>query len=274
MVAPVDPVPQSPDGFYAINNQFLESGPKGQVEIKILENEDTFIRFDLPGVPPNGVTILIDESKRGVKIFAYAPKENKHDASHRSYGLTFQPKLKVGRRKTHLECKCHDISGFTSHMSDGVLRLILNKTPTTTPTFSLIGGGRAGDVSCDPGHHGFLPGTDPDDPNLTGPILMPYRGVDEGSKMAYESKQLPDGQLYLRVDMPGVPKDKFNVSVTNGRVKVTGEAPARGHDSAGRFYSGDVAVLSSPVDLPSRRIKTIAKNGVIRLFIPPVDMIS
>lgn len=88
--------------------------------------------------------------------------------------------------------------------------------------------------------------------------------------MAYESKMLQNGGLYVRVDMPGVPKENFTVSVKNGRVKVTGEAPALGHDSAGRFYSGDVAVLSTPVDIPVRKIKTIAKNGVIRLIIPPV----
>ncbi|KAG7547312.1 Alpha crystallin/Hsp20 domain [Arabidopsis suecica] len=87
--------------------------------------------------------------------------------------------------------------------------------------------------------------------------------------MAYESKQLPDGKLYVRVDMPGVPSDNFTVSVTNGRVKVTGEAPAVGHDSSGRFYSGDVAMLSTPVDIPSHRIKTITKNGVTGLLIPP-----
>ncbi|KAG2239068.1 hypothetical protein Bca52824_089928 [Brassica carinata] len=61
--------------------------------------------------------------------------------------------------------------------------------------------------------------------------------------MAYESKQLESGSLYVRLDMPGVPKDNFNVSVSSGRVKVTGQAPAVSHDSDGRFYSGDVAML-------------------------------
>ncbi|CAN7081060.1 unnamed protein product [Brassica oleracea var. botrytis] len=62
----------------------------------------------------------------------------------------------------------------------------------------------------------------------------------------------------------------FAVTVANGIVKVTGQAPSVSHDSAGRFYSGDVAMLSAPVNIPSRRIKTIAKNGVIRLLIPPL----
>lgn len=86
---------------------------------------------------------------------------------------------------------------------------------------------------------------------------------------SYESKQLEDGNLYIRLDMPGVTRDNFTVSVANGRVKVTGQAPALSQDSAGRFYSGDVAMYSSPDDIPSGRIKTIIKNGVVRLLIPP-----
>lgn len=87
--------------------------------------------------------------------------------------------------------------------------------------------------------------------------------------MAYESKQLQNGCLYVRVDIPGVPKERFTVSVKSGMVMVTGDAPAVSHDSGGRFYSGEVAMLSNPIDIPIRQIKIISKNGVIRLIIPP-----
>ncbi|KAL1220365.1 hypothetical protein V5N11_005990 [Cardamine amara subsp. amara] len=70
--------------------------------------------------------------------------------------------------------------------------------------------------------------------------------------------------------MPGVPNKNFTVLVTNGRVKVTGEAPALSHNSSVRFYSTDVAMLSTPVDIPVSRTKTIAKNSVICLIILPV----
>lgn len=106
------------------------------------------------------------------------------------------------------------------------------------------------------------------DPSLTGPVLEPNPSVNEGSPMAYESKRLPNGSLYVRVDMPGVPKDRFTVSVADGRVTVTGEAPAVSHDSDGRFYSGDVALLDTLVTFRRRWIKTIVKDGVIRLIIP------
>ncbi|CAA7044691.1 unnamed protein product [Microthlaspi erraticum] len=232
MVVPLSACPTSRDGFYAIYNQFLASGPKGFSEFKMLENEDMFVRIDLPGVPKDGVKAFLSESKRAVCVVAEAPKEHKHDHSHRKYVTV-----------TGLVCKCCQVSGFISHMCDGVLRLLLlSKTKITPPRY----------------------------PALTGRVLKPHPYVVQGSEMAYESKQLQNGSLYVRVDMPGVPRDKFTVSVENGRVKVTGEAPTVSHDSGGRFYSGDVAMLSGVASIPIRKIKTIAKNGVIRLIIPPV----
>ncbi|KAG2248208.1 hypothetical protein Bca52824_087836 [Brassica carinata] len=133
-------------------------------------------------------------------------------------------------------CECCEISGFTYQMAHGVLRLHLSKTNIVNPRRS----------SC---------------------IDISGNDMD----VSHESKRLDDGSLYVRLDMPGVPKDNFTVSVTNGKVNVTGQAPALTlHDSGSRLYSGDVFIQSSPVDFPSHRVKTIIKNGVIRLLIPPV----
>ncbi|KAL9298672.1 putative small heat shock protein HSP20 [Arabidopsis thaliana] len=251
MAVPVSARPQSP-GFYAINNQFQTNGPKGFSEIKILANEDMFLRMDLPGVPDEGgLSVYHNRSQETVVVFAKAPKVHTHDSTERRY-----------QTMTGIGCSCCAISSITTHMSDGVFRVILSKTridPHRSPCTVL-------------GCSGFredLRGTDPNDPALTGPVLQPHPLAFPQPTMAYESKQLPNGKLFVRADMPGVPKENFTVSVTNGRVKVTGQAPAVSHDSSGRFYSGDVAMLSTPVDIPSRRIKTIAKNGVIRLLIPP-----
>ncbi|EFH44379.1 predicted protein [Arabidopsis lyrata subsp. lyrata] len=250
-------------GFYAINNQFLATGPKGFMEFKMLENEDMFVRIDFPGVPKDGVRVFLDQSKKAVCIFAEAPKEHKYDYSERNYGTS-----------TGLVCKCCEVSGFTSLMCDGVLRLILTKsniTPQRSSCISFLAGPDFREDLRGDGPHKFPHGTDPNaDPKLTGRILMPHPCVNYGSEMAYESKQLQNGGLYVRVDMPGVPKENFTVAVMNRRVKVAGEAPAVSHDSSGRFYSGDVAMLSTPFDIPIRKIKIIAKNGVIRLIIPPV----
>lgn len=103
--------------FYATNNPFLENGPKGFSELKTLENGDLFVRMDFPGVPNDSVKIYLHPSKNALAVFANAPKEHKHDPSHRKYGA-----------KTGLLSECCEISGITSHMSDGVLRLLLSKT--------------------------------------------------------------------------------------------------------------------------------------------------
>ncbi|CAA7044689.1 unnamed protein product [Microthlaspi erraticum] len=235
MVVPLSSIPPSRNGFYAINNQFLANGPKGFSEFKMLENEDMFIRIDLPGVPENGVRVTVDPTKKAVSVMADAPKEHRYDSSPRNYGSC-----------TGLVCTCCQISAVASHMSDGVLRLLVSKTRAKTQSPSCI------------------------DPALTGRVLQPHPCVNLGSAMAYESKRLSNGSLYVRVDMPGVPSDRFTVSAENGRVMVTGEAPAVSHDSGGRYYSGDVAILSGATSIPIRKIKAIAKNGVIRLIIPPV----
>ncbi|KAL9817763.1 putative small heat shock protein HSP20 [Arabidopsis thaliana] len=242
MAVPLPARPQSPEGFYAINNQFQTNGPKGFSELKILANGDMFVRMDLPGVPDEGgMSVYHNRSEESVVVYAKAPKVHTHDSTERRY-LT----------STGIGCSCCAILSMTTHMSDGVFRLTLSKTRIDPNRSSCIV------LGCS-GFREDLRGTDPNVFVLAFPQ----------STMAYESKQLPNGKLFVRADMPGVPKENFTVSVTNGRVKVTGEAPALSHDSSGRFYSGDVAMLSTPVDIPSRRIKTIAKDGVIRLLIPP-----
>ncbi|WZY84974.1 hypothetical protein YC2023_031358 [Brassica napus] len=191
---PLTPLPQSPEGFL---NPFLLNGPKGFDEFTPLaENDDTFVRLDLPGVPEECVRVGLSRSKKAVIVYGEAPKTCPLQDLHRS-------------------SSCISVLAFC------------------------YGEGLSGDNTDD---HGKV----------------------------YESKQLENGSLYVRLDMPGVPKDNFAVTVANGIVKVTGQAPSVSHDSAGRFYSGDVAMLSAPVNIPSRRIKTIAKNGVIRLLIPPL----
>ncbi|AEE83767.1 hypothetical protein [Arabidopsis thaliana] len=231
MAVPLPARPQSPEGFYAINNQFQTNGPKGFSELKILANGDMFVRMDLPGVPDEGgMSVYHNRSEESVVVYAKAPKIHTHDSTERRY-LTM----------TGIGCSCCAISSMTTHMSDGVFRLTLSKTRI--------------------------------DPNRSSCIDhfsdMKSLCFCQQFLVAQVSVKLPNGKLFVRADMPGVPKENFTVSVTNGRVKVTGEAPALSHDSSGRFYSGDGAMLSTPVDIPSRRIKTIAKDGVIRLLIPP-----
>ncbi|CAH2078867.1 unnamed protein product [Thlaspi arvense] len=291
------PVPQSHDGsFYATNNPYQLNGPRGFSEFRMMEeNEDLFVRLDFPGITKESIKILVEPLKKAVFVFGDAPKELNHDSSHRKYGTA-----------TGLVCDCCELSNIQCFVGDGVVRLILSKkkinlhvpsscyfggaiVPITPPHFAHIIYGYNpqvyltfflvcvdSPVAAAGGHPlAHLRGqnlegrraTDPLDPTLTGRVIQPHPSVLEGPTSAYEFKQLQNGGLFLRIDMPGVPHDNFTVSIEgDGTVTVIGRAPPVLFDSSGREYGGKVAIL--PRNYDSRRIKTIAKHGVIRLIIP------
>ncbi|KAF8093903.1 hypothetical protein N665_0375s0020 [Sinapis alba] len=228
------PLSPLPEGYYESTNPFLVHGPRGFEEFKLLESFGMYARMDFPGVPEECLRVSLDPAKKSLAVYADAPLVHRHDSAHRKYLSVIQT-----------VCRCCLFDGFTYQMSDGVLRLHLSKTNIDPPRSSCIEFKYSafGEV-----------------------VFVDISGNDMDE--SYESKQLEDGSLYVRLDMPGVPKDNFTVSVANGRVNVTGQAPALSHDSGSRFYSGDVAILSGPVDFTSHRVKTIIKNGVIRLLVP------
>ncbi|OAO99317.1 hypothetical protein AXX17_AT4G19480 [Arabidopsis thaliana] len=276
----IAPVPHPRDGYYATNNPYQVNGPKGFTEFKYLEEtHDLFVRLDFPGIQKESVIILLEPSKKAVIVTGEAPKESKHDSSHRKYGIA-----------TGLICDCCEISNIQCFVGDGVVRLILSKQKINlrVPIFCSFGGARMPTDASPNIIRGYNPevagghplahlrglnpegcrGTDPFDPAFTGPTIRPHPSVLEGSTSAYETKQLSNGGLYLRIDMPGVPSDGFIVAVDgNGVVTIMGRAPATMHDSSGRSYVCKVAIVPRGYDW--RRIKIIAKHGVIRLTIPP-----
>uniref|UniRef100_A0A0D3DEF5 SHSP domain-containing protein n=1 Tax=Brassica oleracea var. oleracea TaxID=109376 RepID=A0A0D3DEF5_BRAOL len=200
------------EGFYAINNPFQTNGPKWFSEIKWLDF-DMYLRMDLPGVgsDPDVVDISVDDSKKGVTIKALAPCLNINDSFPRSY-YTY-----IG-----LGCHCCEISSVDNpQVTDGVLRQILSTTP----------------IKGDDG----APGSPPEDPESTGKILQPHPGLSEGPASAYEYKQLLDGSVYVRLDMPGVSDVDINVDFVNYRLIVVGDAPTVSHDSGGLSYSAVAA---------------------------------
>ncbi|CAN6878437.1 unnamed protein product [Brassica oleracea] len=242
------------EGFYAINNPFQTNGPKWFSEIKWLDF-DMYLRMDLPGVgsDPDVVDISVDDSKKGVTIKALAPCLNINDSFPRSY-YTY-----IG-----LGCHCCEISSVDNpQVTDGVLRQILSTTPikgddgapgsppegllflhfvSLTLLLQVI---KSESVLCFCGeeiHSLLFLGTDPyADPESTGKILQPHPGSSEGPASAYEYKQLLDGSVYVRLDMPGVSDVDINVDFVNYRLIVVGDAPTVSHDSGGRSYSAVAA---------------------------------
>ncbi|KAL0762619.1 hypothetical protein Bca101_078770 [Brassica carinata] len=111
----------------------------------------------------------------------------------------------------------------------------------------------------------------PSTAEFTGPILLVHPDLlTEGLRMAYAYKQLQDGSAHVSLDMPGVPKGDFTAEIENGRVIVTGRAPAVSHDSNGRFYSAVAATISNPTGTnPLLTVEGGPENGVLRLNIRP-----
>ncbi|CAF2021343.1 unnamed protein product [Brassica oleracea] len=86
------------------------------------------------------------------------------------------------------------------------------------------------------------------DPELTGQTVQPHPGLTQGPASDYEYKQLLEGSVYVRLDMPGVSED--NVV---GHILLTLLCEAR-RPSACTF----TPPLESNVE-----------NGVVCLFIHP-----
>ena len=57
-------------GIHATNNLYQRYGPKGFMEIKILQNDNLYVRVDLPGVPDDGVRHRVDSVRQKVVFFS------------------------------------------------------------------------------------------------------------------------------------------------------------------------------------------------------------
>ncbi|CAA7044361.1 unnamed protein product [Microthlaspi erraticum] len=100
-------------GLFATNNQFQKSGPKGFIEVKVLENNDIYVRVDSPGVPDDAIRYRVDGVRQKVVFFS---GETLNDGGVREYSGT-----------TGLGCDCCEITGVDAKMKDGVLRMVVSR---------------------------------------------------------------------------------------------------------------------------------------------------
>ncbi|CAN7081054.1 unnamed protein product [Brassica oleracea var. botrytis] len=171
----------------------------------------------------------------------------------------------IGLRKLFVRTDLPGVGqgSITHQVSDGVLRLVITMTPINNQDQIPNDQEEA--------RHRFLHDTDNYAAEFTGPILLVHPDLlTEGLRMAYAYKQLQDGSAHVSLDMPGVPKGDFTAEIENGRVIVTGRAPAVSHDSNGRFYSAVAATISNPTGTnPLLTVEGGPENGVLRLNIRP-----
>lgn len=123
------------EGLYATNNQFQKAGPKGFIEVKVLENDKLYVRVDLPGVPDDAIRHRVDGVRKKIVFFS---GETLHDGNKKDGVREYSGTAGLG-------CDCCEITGVDAKMKDGVLRMIVsrvkvkdqdNKCTLTVPPFT------------------------------------------------------------------------------------------------------------------------------------------
>ncbi|KAG2302157.1 hypothetical protein Bca52824_030808 [Brassica carinata] len=207
------------------------------MEIKILQNDNLYVRVDLPSVPDNGVRHRVDAVRQKVVFFSGEAlsddgDEDKKDA--REYAGT------VG-----LGCDCCEITGVDAKMKDGVLRMTRSKS------------GRYN--------------ADETPWNLSEVEDHPF--VVKGRKHSYTSEATSDGGRLFSLDLPGVCSDDILVLPNENEVKFYGEnKEVYEHDESCRIFMGAVnhsRVCAPGVPLLSHNIAWDAEFGVLKVRISP-----
>ncbi|CAA7044360.1 unnamed protein product [Microthlaspi erraticum] len=225
--------PSVPEGFYATNSQFQIAGPKGFIQVKVLENDKLYVRVDLPGVPDDAIRHRVDAVRQKIVFFS---GETLRDGN-----------VKEGVREysgtAGLGCDCCEITGVDAKMKDGVLRMVVsrvkvkdheNKCDLVVPPFT----GRSGrDIE----DHPFV---------VRGRKGALYGEATRGGR---------GGGLYFTVDVPGVSsEDAVEVFALEDEVRFYAEVKtASEHEESARVYLG--SVLS---DAPSSRMPSLLSYAI------------
>ncbi|KAG2677615.1 hypothetical protein I3760_12G106100 [Carya illinoinensis] len=104
---------------------------------------------------------------------------------------------------------------------------------------------------------------------LDNPFVAASQGLGAGSRRGFDVKE-DNKALYLRMDMPGVDKDKVKVNVEQNTLIIQGEGEKESDDDE------NVRRYSSRLDLPPDLYKLDAiraemKNGVLKVVVPKVE---
>ncbi|KAJ4888616.1 Heat shock protein HSP20/alpha crystallin family [Raphanus sativus] len=108
-----------PGRIHATNNLYQRYGPKGFMEIKILQNDNLYVRVDLPGVPDDGVRHRVDSVRQKVVFFS-GEETLSDDGDDKKNVCEYAGAAGLG-------CDCCEITGVDAKMKDGVLRMIVSR---------------------------------------------------------------------------------------------------------------------------------------------------
>ncbi|KAG2261746.1 hypothetical protein Bca52824_068825 [Brassica carinata] len=260
-------LPTDRGGFYATNNQFQKRGPKGFIQVKVLENDNLYVGVDLPGVPDDGVRHRVDAFRQKVVFFSAVTFNDGYEMEGvREYSGS-----------AGLGCDCCEITG----VEDGVLRMILtrvkvkdhdNKCTHTVPPFT---GFESHSLS-----QKLSPFTSLHIPvteyalriGKSGGRVEEHPFVVKGRKRAFVGEPLDDGGVYFAVDVPGAGNGEVEVFASESEINFTAEVKnVFEHEESGRLYLGsvDTSWSDSAVSLLSHAITVAVNFGVLKVLITP-----
>ncbi|EOA13854.1 hypothetical protein CARUB_v10026957mg [Capsella rubella] len=240
-------VPKVREGFYATNNQFQKEGPKGFVQVKVLEDDKLYVRVDLPGVPDDAVHVRVDAVRQKVVFFSGETVVNQKEGV-REYSGT-----------AGLGCDCCEITGVADvKMKDGVLRMILSRVRVNKDQQ---------DNTCTL--------TVPPFTGKSGIRLEDHPYVVKGRKEAlFWDPTVVQGGFYFAVDVPGACGDDVEVSANENVIRFKAEIKDVGHehDESGRTYLGSMKSPFCSPELPLNTTHTIGWDvefGVLKVVVLP-----
>ncbi|KAG5376331.1 hypothetical protein IGI04_040927 [Brassica rapa subsp. trilocularis] len=197
-------IPYIPGRLHATNNPYQRYGPKGFMEIKVLHNDNLYVRVDLPGVPDDAIRYRVDAVRQ--KVVFFSGEETLRDGYKADDVREYSGTAGLG-------CDCCEITGVEAKMKDGVLRMILARVKV-----------KDHDKKCTrflPPNTGKSGRYDVNSFNCVEVEGHPF--VVKGRKDTLASHRTSDGCYHFSVDMPGVCGDDMFVIPNENEIKFYGE---------------------------------------------------
>ncbi|CAF2334526.1 unnamed protein product, partial [Brassica napus] len=216
-------IPYIPGLLHATNNPYQRYGPKGFMEIKVLHNDNLYVRVDLPGVPDDAIRYRVDAVRQ--KVVFFSGEETLRDGYKADDVREYSGTAGLG-------CDCCEITGVEAKMKDGVLRMILARVKV-----------KDHDKKCThflPLNTGKSGRYDVNSFNWVEVEGHPF--VVKGRKDTLASHRTSDGCYDFSVDMPGVCGDDMFVIPNENEIKFYGEnKEVYEHDESCRIFLGAVS---------------------------------
>ncbi|KAL0714962.1 hypothetical protein Bca4012_021941 [Brassica carinata] len=261
-------IPFIPGLMHATNNPYQRYGPKGFMEIKVLPNDDLYVRVDLPGVPDDAIRHRVDAVRQ--KLVFFSGEETLRD------GLEVD-KVREYSGSAGLGCDCCEITVVDAKMKDGVLRMIVSRVkvkkdhdnkcthfvPPNAGKSARYGYERATD-----GIHLY----DLDSFKMAD-VEEEHPYVVKGRKDVITYNRTSDGCFHFSVDMPGVCGDDMFVLPNDNQIKFYGEnKEVHEHDESCRIFVGAVdkrTCCYRGIPLMDHDIAWDAEFGVLKVRVSP-----